>query len=252
MARLPLWVEMSGRRVLVVGGGRVGTRRALMFRGAGAEVTVVGLGFSGELVERARGDPGLRLVEMDARDEARLEELVKWADIVVVATPSSEVNDLAWRLARRHRRWVNDATDASRTEIVVPYRLSLLGGALEVAVTTEGRSGVVARHAKDKIRRCLEGDRELETLYEAMWRIKPVLKALIPDGRRRFPVYFEAEKRVLEAIASGGGVEEALHAAARTVAEAVERETGRKLGVDEVLEMMKRVEKPVEPLREAG
>ena len=246
MARIPLWLEMSGRRVLVVGGGRVGTRRALMFREAGALVRVVGLRVSRELEERARSDPGLETIVLNASDENAIMPHVEWADIVVVATPSREANETVWRLARRLRRWVNDATDASRTEIVVPYRASFLGGALEVAVTTQGRSGVVARHALEKIKNCIEGDVELEKLYDAMWRVKPVLKALIPDGRLRFPVYFEAEEAVLKAIRSGG---DHLRAAAEAVAAAVERITGRRVGVEEVLRLMMSAEKPVEPLQ---
>ncbi len=220
-----------------------------MFREAGALVRVVGLSFNEELEERARRDPGLELVELDAGSEEALRPHVEWADIVVVATPSREANEAAWRLARRLRRWVNDATDASRTEIVVPYRAELLDGALEVAVTTQGKSGVVARHALERIKECLEGDEELRLLYDAMWRVKPVLKALVPDGRLRFPVYFEAEEAVLRAIRSGG---DHLRAAAEAVAAAVERITGRRVTVDEVLRLMLSAEKPVEPLRVQG
>ena len=244
--RIPLWLEMGNRRVLVVGGGRVGTRRARMFREAGAQVRVVGLGFSEELWEAAAGDPGLELIQLDASDPEALVPHVEWADIVVIATNEPRVNDAVWRLARERRRWVNDATDAARTEIVVPYRASFLGGALEVAVTTQGRSGVVARHALERIRGCLEGDEVLEKLYEAMWRVKPVLKALVPDGRQRFPVYFEAERRVLEAIREGG---DPLRAAAEAVAEAVEGITGRRVGVEEVLAMMLEVREPIVALR---
>ncbi len=241
MARLPFWLELEGRRVLVVGGGRVGARRALMFRGAGALVRVVSLDFVGELVEAAERDPGIELVRLDASRVELLRPHVEWSDIVVIASSSVEVNEAAWRLARELRRWVNDATDASRTEVVVPYRAELLGGALKVAVTSEGRSGVVARHALERIRGCLEGDRFLETLYEVMWRVKPVLKSLVADGRRRFPIYFRVEEAVLP-HAERGDLEAALETAARVLAEETGVETGR------VLEMLRAAREPVKPL----
>ncbi|KSW11484.1 hypothetical protein CF15_01135 [Pyrodictium occultum] len=246
--RVPLWVEMSGRRVLVVGGGGVGTRRALWFRRAGAIVRVVGLQFSGELEDRARSDPGLELIRMDASDAEGLRGHVEWADIVVVATDNPRVNETVWRLARSLRRWVNDATDAARTEIVVPYTLDLYGGGLRVAVTTEGRTGVAARHARDRIRDCLESDARLQALYEAMWRVKPVLKTLIPRAKDRVPIYYRVEedpgfRRAVER----GDVEAALREASRVIAEEAER-LGIRVDADTVYAMLERVEKPIEPL----
>lgn len=249
--RIPLWVEMRGRRVLVVGGGRVGARRALLFRGADAEVRVVGLEFSRDLVEASRGDPGIQLVRLDAGDPEALRPHVEWADIVVIATSSPGVNETVWRLATSLGRWVNDATDASRTQVVVPYTLELLGGAVRVAVTSEGRSGVVARRVRDAIKGCLEDRRDLAVLYEVMWRVKPVLKALIGDGRKRFPVYFRVEEAVEEA-AGRGDLEAALERAAEVIAEAVREAEGRSVSPGEVLELLRRAERPVEPLRLGG
>ncbi|ALL00240.1 siroheme synthase [Pyrodictium delaneyi] len=246
--RVPLWLEMSGRRVLVVGGGSVGTRRALWFRQAGAAVRVVGLSFSEELRRQAEEDESLELVELDASDTEALGPHVEWADIVVIATDNPGVNEAVWRLARELRRWVNDATDAERTEIVVPYTLELYGGGLRVAVTTEGRTGVAARHARDKIRECLEGDRGLETLYEAMWRVKPVLKRLIPRAKDRVPIYYRIDEdpEFRDAV-ERGSLEEALRAAARVIAQEAQR-LGIDASPDEVYRLLKSVEKPISPL----
>ncbi len=51
--RVPLFIEFSGRNVLVVGGGGVGTRRAIKFLLAGANVRVLSLEFSSELLRYA-------------------------------------------------------------------------------------------------------------------------------------------------------------------------------------------------------
>ncbi len=194
--RIPLWLEMSSRRVLVVGGGNVGTRRALMFRGAGAEVRVVAKWFSNKLVEAAKKDNGIKLIEADAGNEEELEPHVEWADIVVIATDNEEVNNLVWRLAEKHRRWVNDATNAERTQVVVPYMGEVYNGGLKVAVTSEGRTGVAARNALQKILECLERDEELRLLYDVMARLKPVLKRHVAVAKQRVPIYYEVEELV--------------------------------------------------------
>ncbi|WP_367834253.1 NAD(P)-dependent oxidoreductase [Vulcanisaeta sp. JCM 16159] len=41
--RVPLFIEFSGRNVLIIGGGGVGTRRAIKFLLAGANVRVLSL-----------------------------------------------------------------------------------------------------------------------------------------------------------------------------------------------------------------
>ncbi len=194
--RIPLWLEMSNRRVLVVGGGNVGTRRALMFRRAGAEVRVVAKWFSDKLAEAAKKDNGIRLIEADAGNEEELEPHVEWADIVVIATDNEGVNNLVWRLAEKHRRLVNDATNAERTQVVVPYMGEAYNGGLKVAVTSEGRTGVAARNALQRILKCLERDEELRLLYDVMARLKPVLKKHVPIAKQRIPLYYEVEDLV--------------------------------------------------------
>ncbi|RUM47392.1 MAG: bifunctional precorrin-2 dehydrogenase/sirohydrochlorin ferrochelatase [Hyperthermus sp.] len=248
MAKIPLWLEMKGRRVLVVGGGRVGARRALYFRSAGAEVRVVGLDFSRELIDAARRDDRLKLVSLNVLEDARgLEELVEWADIVVVATSSPAANEKVWAIASARRKWVNDATDASRTEIVVPYRAAVLDDAVEIAVTSLGKSGVVARNIRDIAVECIEENSMIKLLYQVMWRVKPVLKTLIKDGRLRFPAYLSIEEAVKEVLRKGQGLNDALKAAAEKIVEHASRH-GIVVNRDEVLDALMSVKEPVKPL----
>lgn len=191
--RIPLWLEMKGKRVLVVGGGNVGTRRALKFLEAGAHVRVLSLYFSDTLREEASKNPRLELVEGDASREDVVREHVGWADIVVIATDKPEINSLVWNIAKSMRKWINDATNAERTEVVVPYEGTVFDG-LRFAVTSEGKSGVAARWARDRIKRYLESDLELRTLFEAMTYAKQFMKKIIPDAKKRFPIYFEIEE----------------------------------------------------------
>jgi len=220
--RVPLWLEFKGRRVLVVGGGRVGTRRALKFLDAGAEVKVLSLWFSDELRRRAREDKRLVLVEGDAGDEELLDELIRWADMVVIATDNPEVNEKVWRIAEKYRRWVNDATNAERTEVVVPYEAEVHG--LRIAVTSEGKTGVAARHARDRIVEVLSRDVEIKTLYDAMKEAKKILKATISNAKQRFPIYFKIEKDPVfaEAVKRGD-----VEAAIRRAREIIEEEAAR-------------------------
>ena len=46
----PIFIDLSNFRVLVIGGGKVGTKRALAFKKYGANVCVISLDFSQDLL----------------------------------------------------------------------------------------------------------------------------------------------------------------------------------------------------------
>ena len=56
MTGFPLLLDLAGRRVVVVGGGTVGTRRAAGLADAGADVLVVAPEISAAIAESGRPD----------------------------------------------------------------------------------------------------------------------------------------------------------------------------------------------------
>ncbi len=234
--RIPLWIEASTLRVLVVGGGNVGTRRALKFHDAGAEVRVLSLWFTDKLVEAAKRSKRISLIKASAEDIELLEENVKWADIIVIATDNPKVNELVWDIALKYRKLVNDATNAKRTHIVVPYEGEVHG--IRIAVTSEGRSGIAARWARDRIINYLERDYVVKTLYDVMSSVKLVLKKLLPVAKKRIPIYFEIERdeAFREAVMKGDR-EAAFKRAAELLASLASKE-GLKYTVDQIHSML--------------
>ena len=206
MLRLPLYVEASKLRVLVVGGGNVGTRRALMFHDAGAKVKVVSLVFSDKLRKAAEKSDRLELLRINAFDQEEMKRLTNWANVVVIATDNPELNKMVSRIARQNDCLVNNATDASDADIVVPFEVTVDG--IRVAVTTEGKAGVVARIASERIKNLLEKDVELLTMMKAMSKAKEYMKEKIGKAKDRLPLYFEIEKdKVFREHAKRGDVE---------------------------------------------
>jgi precorrin-2 dehydrogenase/sirohydrochlorin ferrochelatase len=178
--RIPLWVEASRLRVLVFGGGSVGTRRAKFFHSAGARVRVVARDVSPELealgVEIRRAD----LRQYDPRQD------VEWADVVVIAVNDSELAERLFKLAEGMGKLVNDATDASRTHVVVPYEREVAG--MRIAVTSEGAAGTPAKLSLDVIEECLEKS-WIPLFYAVYSALKKEAKAKIPDAKKRLRFY---------------------------------------------------------------
>ena len=104
MSVLPIAIHAPDISVLVVGGGRVATRKAVAFLTAGARVRVVAPAISGELREKA--DMSDRLT-LHARDYARGD--VEGATLVIAATDDARVNEAVVQDARAAGKLVNRA-----------------------------------------------------------------------------------------------------------------------------------------------
>jgi len=216
--RIPLWVEASRLKVLVFGGGSVGTRRAKLFHLAGARVRVVARDVSPELealgVEIRRAD----LWQYDPRQD------IEWADLVVIAVNVSELAERLFKLAEGMGKLVNDATDASRTHVVVPYEREVAG--LRIAVTSEGAAGTPARLSLDVIEECIKRS-WIPAFYEVYSVLKKEAKAWIPDAKQRLRFYQQlAEDGVFTSLVKSGDLEGAL-ARGRELLAAIYKELNR-------------------------
>ncbi len=185
--RIPLYVEFKGKNVLIIGGGGVGASRAKKFLKAGANVRVLSLDFCNELKEMEKKGE-VELLEGNAFDEKLLEENISWANLVTVAIPPLEINDKVIELAKKYRTLVNLANDADKTEVVVPFEGEVDG--IRFAVTTEGKSGVVARKVRDSIKKMLEEDEEIIYFLKAMYYLKRYMKKRKIPIHMRMKLYF--------------------------------------------------------------
>lgn len=104
MSVLPIAVHAEEVTVVVVGGGRVATRKAVAFLAAGAMVRVIAPAISGELREKA--DMSGRL-ELHAREYAAGD--LADATLVVAATDDAAVNERVVADARSAGKLVNRA-----------------------------------------------------------------------------------------------------------------------------------------------
>ena len=207
--RVPLFIEFSGRNVLVIGGGGVGTRRAIKFLLAGANVRILSLEFSNELIHYAE-QRKIELVRGDVNDEGLLRKNIEWADLVVIATNDPAINGRIREVARDLRKPFNDATNAEETEVVVPFESEING--IRIAVTTEGLSGIVARRTLDKIMNFLREDEELMNMARVWYAVKSRLKETVSDVRTRLSLYMELDNdEKFNELARKGLVNEALN-----------------------------------------
>ena len=135
----PIFLDLSGRRCVVVGGGEVANRKARKLLQARAHVVVISPEIAAELESVA--------VEVHSRpyEEGDLEG----AYLAFAATDSREVNAAVAREAKEHGIPVNVADRPSDGDFAVPS--TLRRGGLQVAVSTGGASPSLARKIKDEL-----------------------------------------------------------------------------------------------------
>src|SRR5262245_25046908 len=133
----PLFLDLSQKRVLVVGAGPVGTDKARALLQAGAMVTVVAPAACPELVAAAAAG---ELVWHKRRfAPSDLDEVY----LAVAATGDFAVNAEVARAGAARRIFVNAVDDPRNGSAFAAARLSR--GPLTVAVSSDGRAPGVAR-----------------------------------------------------------------------------------------------------------
>ncbi|MEW6249931.1 MAG: bifunctional precorrin-2 dehydrogenase/sirohydrochlorin ferrochelatase [Planctomycetota bacterium] len=147
---LPVGLRLQSQRCIVVGGGAVGTRKALTLARAGARVTVVSPALTAELAERVRAG-GMHWVEAPFQ-----EEHLAGAFLVVAATDDETMNSAVILAAAGRGALACDASSAERSQVI--FGALLEREDVTVAVFTGGRDPAHARRTRDEIAKLLEPD----------------------------------------------------------------------------------------------
>jgi precorrin-2 dehydrogenase / sirohydrochlorin ferrochelatase len=172
---IPLLIDLSGRCVLICGGGEVAARKAAFFLPE-AEVTVVSRSFASTLLRS-----GARLVEadLDRLDDAGLRALCSDADLVVAATSDPALNGRIVRAARSEGVLANSASGAGGN---VQLPAVARGRRYVVAVGTGGESPGMARFLREAIE---EAYPRLDEMVALQARLRSRLRDEVPDQGQR-------------------------------------------------------------------
>ena len=142
-AYFPVFLNIHGKKCVVVGGGRVALRKVRMLLECGAHVTVISPTLLQDLAQLAKKE-SIVVIRRNYRP-ADLERAV----LVVAATDVKEVNRKVAIEAKGRGILVNVVDDPGLSGFIVPS--TLRRGDLTVAISTAGKSPALAK----KIRRDL-------------------------------------------------------------------------------------------------
>lgn len=158
----PIALDVKGKKCVVIGGGAVARRKVQSLTECGAQVTVI----SPEACSELQGLANDGVIEWVQRPY-RFGDL-EGAMVVMAATDSEGCNQEVYQEALERGLLVNVCDDPPRCNFIVPSVVRR--GSLTIAITTDGRSPMLAR----KIREDLEqvyGD-EYEQFLTLMGKIR--------------------------------------------------------------------------------
>lgn len=150
-AYFPIFIDLSGKKIVIVGGGRIAARRAGVLSEFADDITVIAPEAADSIREMSEAG-SVRWI----REKYRREQILD-ADIVLACTDSEEVNGDIVAACRCLGILVNDCGRRERCDFYFPGVVKR--GNVVVGVTASGTDHSQARAVREKIERTL-GDTE--------------------------------------------------------------------------------------------
>jgi precorrin-2 dehydrogenase/sirohydrochlorin ferrochelatase len=177
---LPLMLDLSGRKVVIFGGGAVGERKAELFSSTCADTVVISLEFTRRLYElEASGKIKLVTIDLLAVSDPELRKFISGAFIVIPAISSFELNQRITGIALENDILINQV-DALGS-VVVPSVIKR--GDLVIGISTLGHSPAVSKYTRRQIENLITP--KYSDMLRLQDELRNYLKQHIPEQKER-------------------------------------------------------------------
>jgi siroheme synthase-like protein len=168
MALYPIFVELKGRPVIVIGGGHVGAEKVRGLLAAEADITLV----SPELIDELREHVEAARIRHIARayQEADLDG---GFEFVMVATDDGAINAEVAAAGKKRGLWVNAADDPKNCDFILPAVVRK--GKITLAASTSGTSPALARRLREELDAYLTED--MPALADLLSEVRLAMRA---------------------------------------------------------------------------
>lgn len=139
-AYYPVFLDVKGKKCVVIGGGEVAFRKVSTLLDNGAEVKVI----SPELYPDLAANRQITVIKRTYRQGD-----IAGAFLAIVATDSPETNHSAAAEARKEKVLVNVVDDAEYCDFILPSLVHR--GDITIAISTAGKSPALARKLRTKL-----------------------------------------------------------------------------------------------------
>ena len=199
MQYFPLFADLKGRAVLLVGAGEVATRKAESLLQAGADIRVVAC--------------ELAPAFLDWQNEGRIQWLAREFHpthlqdvfLVVSATGDAEVDSQVFKAAQARHLLCNTVDDPQRCSFITPAVIDR--SPIQVAISSSGTSPVLIRHWRQRIEALLPQHTGTLADIAGRWRTRVQERLGTVRDRRHFWETLFASR--FDALVAQGDIEAA-------------------------------------------
>ena len=149
----PLFINLENKKVLVIGGGKVATKKIEKILEYGADITVV--------TENVVEEKLLKLenvkIENNQKienDKAKIEKLVKGYFLVIAATDNEELNENIANVCDSNGMLINNVS--SKVNMNAMFGGIVKNSEFQIAISTSGKNCKRSRAMKSEIQKVLD------------------------------------------------------------------------------------------------
>ena len=168
MALYPIFVEMKGRPVIVIGGGNVGAEKVRGLLAAEADITLV----SPELIDELREHADAGRIKHIARAYEE-SDLDGGYEFIMVATDDGAINAEVAAAGKKRGLWVNAADDPKNCDFILPAVVRK--GKITIGASTSGTSPALARRLREELDAYLTED--MPALADLLAEVRQEMRA---------------------------------------------------------------------------
>lgn len=176
MDHFPIFLALKGERALVVGGNSLATRKAALIAKSGTAITVIADEFSDAMRALALDNAQITLSSVAFKPQC-----LQGVSLVLAATEDDALNRRVYAAAKARGLPVNVADQPEMCSYILPAIVDR--APVIVAVSTGGRSPVLARYVKALLERALP--QTLGEFSELLKRWRQPVTDTITDGKQR-------------------------------------------------------------------
>ena len=148
MAYFPMFIDLSDKNIVVVGGGNIATRRVKTLLSFTRSIRVIAPKVTMEMMELSKAG----YVQLITRPVKRSDFAMAY--MVIAATNDRKLNDEIHRICKQEGIYVNVASDREQCDFYFPGIYMQDG--LVVGITASGLDHKKARRVREEIQKALE------------------------------------------------------------------------------------------------
>lgn len=182
MVYFPMFIELEGKRILVVGGGQVALRKVNKIRPYGCKVTVV----APEILDEIAQIPDIQLCRRKfAESDLADAQYNQRPALVIAATDEKELNHYISHLCHERNIPVNVVDDPKACSFIFPALVKK--GDFSAGICTGGASPTAAIYYKEKLQDVLP--EKIDEILSWLEEKREEIKEIIPNQAKRAGLY---------------------------------------------------------------